>query len=299
MLLIFLGVLAVFFLLAALFIAVYIIYPRPRLNATQSILKDAAQGVLRPAALDALPWQSLRVASPNGYGIACSYAVHPHARGTVIFSHGIRQTRYIMAKYALLFYARGFNVLLYDMRFHGESGGRNTTDGYYEKKDLKSLVDWVVQKNGAGHVIGTMGQSLGAATVLQHLAIDDRVDFAIADCPYRDLRILLAEMHLGELYFPAFPTLVLSSCFAWVLARFRFGQVSPLHEIARVETPVLFIHGDADDFVPPAHSLEMYRAKPGVKDIYLAAGAGHALAYNADPARYAARIDAFLARLKL
>ncbi|MGQ0453143.1 alpha/beta hydrolase, partial [Bacillus sp. SS-TM] len=87
-------------------------------------------------------------------------------------------------KYANLFLKRGYNVLIYDHRRHGKTGGKTTSYGYYEKHDLKSVVDWLKNRFGTNITLGIHGESMGAATLLQYAGlVEDGADFYIADCP--------------------------------------------------------------------------------------------------------------------
>jgi fermentation-respiration switch protein FrsA (DUF1100 family) len=74
-----------------------------------------------------------------------------------------------------------------------------------------------------------------------------------------------------------------------------FGQISPIRDIATLSTPILFMHGAEDDYIPPHMSQELYAAKQvGPKDIYLAPGAAHAEALWSDREAYEQKLGAFL-----
>ena len=62
---------------------------------------------------------------------------------------------------------------------------------------------------------------------------------------------------------------------------------------------MLFIHGDADDFVPFSHLQKNYDAKKhGYKEMWVAEGAVHANAYAKHPKEYTEHVRAFLAKAK-
>jgi fermentation-respiration switch protein FrsA (DUF1100 family) len=66
-----------------------------------------------------------------------------------------------------------------------------------------------------------------------------------------------------------------------------------------IENPVLFIHGDSDDFVPTAHVYKNFEAKTkGYKEMWLAPGSAHAMAYKDHPAEYTEHVRSFLAKVK-
>jgi len=191
-----------------------------------------------------------------------------------ILCHGFCQSKYRSLTYAEIFLRLGFIVIIYDHRNHGLSGKAYTTMGYYEKFDLKKLVDWCYDTYGPDCQIVTHGESMGAATVLLHLGIDNRVVCTIADCAYSDLKELLIHQFKYYYHMPKF-LIPLESLVTYLRAGFRFADVSPISVVSRTEKPVLFIHGKKDNYVPTEMSKKMYACKKNNKALYLVANAGH------------------------
>jgi uncharacterized protein len=246
---------------------------------------------------DIMTWkrEEIHIRSPYGYDLFGYFYPLEGSTQTVILTHGITVSLYASMKYMPIFRNRGFNVLIYDNRFHGRSGGEACTFGFYEKHDLKAVVDWVINRFGPDAVIGTHGESLGAAIALQHAAIDPRIAFAIPDCPFSDLDQLFRFRLRAEYHLPPFPLLPLSGWFTRLLLGFNYRDASPIQHICSVETPILFIHGDQDSYIPTSMSLDMYaQKKRGIRAIYLAKGAKHAEALIIDRSEYHRQVDQFL-----
>lgn len=77
-------------------------------------------------------------------------------------------------------------------------------------------------------------------------------------------------------------------------AGFWYGQVSPISVVERVDTPILFIHGKRDRYVPTEMSRNMYKTKKNHKAIYLVAGATHAQSCVVNKKGYENIIKAFI-----
>jgi len=291
----------VIILLLVAFIGFYfatkIVYPKTY-KVDASYQNQVEEGKLVEEEYNALPKQELSIPSPYGYNLYGIYIPVEGSHKTVIIAHGITVTLYCSVKYLNLFRKRGFNVLLYEHRNHGRSGKKNTTYGFYEKHDLKAVVDFAMQKSGPGSVVGTMGESLGASIALQHCAIDPRISFVVADCPYSDLTDLLKyHVHL-DYHLPPFPMLYVADFFCWLLTGMTFSKVSPIRDITPVETPIFWIHGQDDTYIPPRMSVDMYHAKKnGIKKLFLAPLAGHADAFWNNQVEYDHQIGDFLAEI--
>jgi fermentation-respiration switch protein FrsA (DUF1100 family) len=210
-----------------------------------------------------------------------------------ILCHGFSQGKYKSLIYAEIFLKLGFRVLIYDHRNHGLSGKAFTSMGYYEKYDLKKLVDWCYETYGPVCRIVTHGESMGAATALLHLGIDERVVCTIADCAYSDLKELLKHQ-IKYYYHMPIVLIPLESLITYLRAGFWYSGVSPIHVIRRVDTPVLFIHGKRDQYVPTEMSWKMYKCKKDKKAIYLVAGAAHAQSCVTNKKGYEKMVERFI-----
>lgn len=279
----------------AYYLSNQLLYPQVS-SRPEKYRREVEAGRFDPRIFETWEREEVRIISPHGYELFGLYFPIPAAQRTVIIVHGITGNVFGSVKYMEPFRKRGFNVLLYDHRFHGQSGGPFSSYGFYEKEDLRAWVDWVYERCGTECIVGTHGESLGAATALQHAAIDPRPDFVVADCGFSTLEEELRVRIREDYHLPPFPILPVANLFIRLRAGFTLKQVSPLQAVAHIESPVLFIHGKADNYVPTRMSIDLYNAKPGAKALYLVPGAPHARAQATDPEAYDRELGAFLER---
>jgi len=287
---------------------------RPKKLSCDRIYRmELRRGNFDEAAYKGSKRQELMISSDYGYSLSCEIiepetnyiyykksneqteneAVNETFIPVAILCHGFSQGKYRSLIYAEIFLKLGFRVIIYDHRNHGLSGKAFTSMGYYEKYDLKKLVDWSYDTYGPNCKIVTHGVSMGAATALLHLGIDKRVVCTIADCSYSDLKELLKHQvkyyyHMPRLLIP------LESFITQIRAGFWYGDVSPISVIKRVDTPVLFIHGKRDKYVPTEMTRKMYKSKRNNKALYLVARAAHAQSCETNKEGYEKRVRAFV-----
>src|SRR6185436_14421434 len=109
-------------------------------------------------------------------------------RGTIVYLHGVADNHSSAAGVIRRFLPRGFLVIAYDSRAHGDSDGAACTYGFYEKADLRRVIDALPP--GPVALIGT---SLGAAVAVQAAAGDSRVTTVVAAETFSDLRTVATE----------------------------------------------------------------------------------------------------------
>jgi alpha-beta hydrolase superfamily lysophospholipase len=104
-------------------------------------------------------------------------------KGTVIFAHGPQMNKTGMAYIAGRLLPRGYNVLVPDLRAHGESDGTYLSFGYKETLDVLAAIRWVRQQ-GHSEPIALLGYSSGAVAVLRAAAESRDVSAVIADSAF-------------------------------------------------------------------------------------------------------------------
>ncbi|QED48520.1 alpha/beta hydrolase [Cytobacillus dafuensis] len=257
--------------------------------------REKEAGRLDPIEYESLPKKEVLVHSPFGYDLKMVIIEPYETNRYIIIAHGVTENKMNSIKYMNLFLKRGFNAVIYDHRRHGESGGKTTSFGHYEKFDLKTIVDWLKEEKGANILLGIHGESMGAATMLLYAGmLEDGADFYIADCPFSDFKELLAYQLKSEMKLPPKLILPVADLFLRMRQKYSIKNVSPISFIENIQKPILFIHSKKDDFILPSMSQDLYERKIGPKKIYLATNGVHAQSLNENPNDYEKSIDEFL-----
>ncbi|PLR66579.1 MULTISPECIES: alpha/beta hydrolase [Bacillaceae] len=236
--------------------------------------------------------------SIHGYQIHGMWFPVSESKKAIIIAHGITWSLFGSFKYVEMFQKKGFHVLLCDHRFHGLSGGDHTSFGYFESDDLRAWVDCLHDKLGEDAFVGILGESLGAASALQYIKKDPRVSFCIADCAFSDLTELLKTRLKLDFKINFYPLIAWTSIVTKLRYGWGFEEIKPVKDLEHTQTPILFIHGKEDRFIPMKMTLDMYKLKKGLKQLYLVPKAGHAQAFLTDPIGYEKRVLEFLSSIE-
>ncbi len=235
------------------------------------------------------------ITNRDGLILRARYRVHASETHRWIISiHGYKDSHHFMLPYGAVFYRKGYHVLLPDNRAHGVSEGKYIGMGWLDKEDIAEWIDWIIRRDSQAQII-LHGISMGGATVMMTAGKNlDHVVGYIEDCGYTSVWDIFACVMKRDYHLPAFP--ILHACRA--ISRRRLGydyvKASALTQLADCDKPMLFIHGEKDDFVPTDMGYEVYKAFPGTKELYIAKDAGHANAMDYDPRTYFATIFAFI-----
>ncbi len=213
----------------------------------------------------------------------------------VITVHGYTSEGINMSSYAKKYYDNGYNILIPDLRSHGLSEGNYIGMGWDDRLDIISWINYILDENPNAEIV-LHGISMGAATVLMTSGeeIPSNVKAIIADCGYTSVWDEFAYQ-LDDLFsLPEFPILNVSSIVAKIRAGYFLGEASSIEQVKKSKTPILYIHGDQDDFVPYYMMEELYNATNSEKEMLTIEGAEHAKASEVDPETYWTTINNFI-----
>jgi len=181
----------------------------------------------------------------------------------------------------------GRSALLVDQRASGRSDGKVITFGILEHRDCLSWLEYMEKRFGPAQKIILTGISMGASTVMLAAGkpLPPNVVGVLADCGFTSakeiIQIVIKEMKLPPKL--VYPFVKLG---ARLFGGFDLEEDSSVEAMKRCTVPVIFFHGESDDFVPCQMSRENFAACAAKKQLVTIPGAGHGLAYAVGPKEY-------------
>jgi len=229
----------------------------------------------------------------NGYRLFVEFLKNPRPTTKyIIITHGHTDNRFGSLKYVPMYLELGFNCVIYDLRAHGVNDETNTTYGILEAKDLDLLIKDTRKRYPDITQLGLHGESLGSATTVTCMKYRPQVDFAVADCGFADLRnVLVQSVKLIHL-----PKFFVNIADVGIRIRYHYSidEMRPIDALKDNEIPILFIHGEADNFILPSNSKRMAEATKGYSECHMIPKAEHAGSILMNPACYKKYVSDFL-----
>ncbi len=241
--------------------------------------------------------EKVEIVSYDGLRLRALYLEHPETRGTIILMHGYRMDGY--TDFTCIYkhyYDLGFSLLNVFQRAHAESEGEYITFGIKERFDCRDWALYIADRFGPEHRIVLDGLSMGAATVLMAtgLKLPENVKGIIADCGFSSPWDQLVHLMKTKYHLPVHPLLDLADIFAKLLGGFSLKEYSTFEAMKANTLPILFLHGEDDEFVPTHFSVRAFEACKAPKRLVTVPGAAHGVSYLVDPETCDRELDIFL-----
>lgn len=191
---------------------------------------------------------------------------------------------------------RGFAMLLPDARAHGKSEGEYIGFGCLDRQDALGWISWAISELGEEVEILLHGTSMGAATLLMlsGLSLPAQVKGIVADCGFTSPKEVFTHVLHSMYHLPAFPLIPGADLVNRRLAGYGMDECNAKREVEKATVPILFIHGDADTFVPCSMCEEIYEHCASPKSKLIVAGATHAESYYKDMENYEKKLTEFI-----
>ena len=231
-----------------------------------------------------IEFQPLDLITEDGVRLSAWYT--PPRKGAVILlAHGYGDNRpeWVHAMLA----KKGYGVLSWDARAHGESEGEISTVGYLEVLDVKAALDFVLAQPDVNHV-GAWGGSMGGATLIRATAQFPEIEALFVDSSFASLN---DEFN----YLVPYPVInPLAKFLAEWQTGFSIKDLNLVEDIARISPrPVYIVHSNGDTVAPPNSGQELFNAANEPRYLWLDENAAHLAIYLDNPRRYQRRLIGF------
>ena len=259
---------------------------------------DIEKGV---KAFHAADKEDVYITSRDGLKLHGYLIPRENARGTFILIHGWRsRAAYDFSVIWDQYHGMGYNILAIEQRTIGQSEGNYICFGVKEQYDLIDWAHYVGTRFGEQSPIIFSGISMGSSTVMFALGNDElpkNVVGAIADCGFTSAWDEFCYLLRTQYHLPKFPFLYIAEIYARIFCGISFRKYNSTNTLKNAKIPVLFIHGEADDFVPPEHTQKNYAACASRRELFTVKDAGHGLSYLVDRENADKKLTEFISSL--
>jgi pimeloyl-ACP methyl ester carboxylesterase len=242
-----------------------------------------------------LGYEDVSFSSEDGAHLKGWYMGEGYRGVSIACAHGLFRSRHEVLERAVFLAKAGYNVLVFDLRRHGESIGERVTLGFKERLDAKAALCLLLEKAPGDRVV-LLGVSMGAVAALLAAAESEKVTAVVADSSYLSLEHSVTH-HLDLIWgLPRFPLGDELLFFIERLGDFRREDLNVEQTVDRMgDKPILFIAGGNDRRMPPDIQQRLYRASKSSQSRFVVVdGASHGAAYRTNPERYQHELVNFL-----
>lgn len=244
------------------------------------------------------PAEKVTFYSPDGIRLAGVF-IPGTLKATIILLHGFSRSKEQLLPHASFLHRAGFNILMFDFRGSGESGGSYITFGQKEQRDLQGALRYLKTRPDIdSHRIGVFGFSMGGAVALLGALAVPQIRAVVVDSTFAQMTKVIQKNFRDYLpLVPFFPFGYLALIYIRIRTGVYFPHIRPGRTIAQLgDCPVFIIHGSNDEKIPFSQAQELDRAAGGRAELWSVPDANHHGTYESTGAEYEHRITSFFSK---
>lgn len=252
---------------------------------------------INPAVFN-LNYENVKFPTRDGLEIF-GWFIHPRtvykSDKTIIICHGWGANKSDILPSMLFLLKKGFNLLYFDFRNHGKSGGNVSSLGKLEGLDLAAAVEYIKkEKPELSKKIGVYGISMGASVAILTSAQDERISAIVVDSPFSSFNYIVVRYAKLFYKIPKYPLTPITFLFAKMRLGFNPDDFSAVRYVEKISPrPVFFIHGANDERIPAAEGKKLYDMAGEPKELWEVPGADHMESHGKNPIEYERRVGEF------
>ena len=235
--------------------------------------------------------------APDGLRLHAYYvAASTPTPKTAVIVHGYTDNAVRMMMIGYMYNRNlGYNILLPDLRYSGLSEGEAFQMGWLDRKDVMQWLDVANQIYGDSTQMVVHGISMGAATTMMVSgeSLPEYVKCFVEDCGYTSVWAQFSKELKEDFGLPEFPLMYTTNWLCDLVYGWNFAEASAIRQVEKCKLPMLFIHGEKDDYVPTFMVYQLYEAKPQPKEIWTVPNADHATSYKLNKETYTEKVKQF------
>jgi len=244
---------------------------------------------------------------PSNFGLPCEEIIfktsddisikgwsihHSTTKGTIIVCHGWGSDKADCLDIAKFLWNAGYNVLMFDFRGHGESEGKYSSLGYYERRDLIAAIEYLKQRGETK--IGAIGFSMGGTVALMVAAEIPELAAVVAESPYVSFTDVVTSFAKIQWKAPKHPFIPIAVWTAGLRLGFSPREVNLSKFVNKISPkPLFIICSNKDEEVPPYHAHKIFEHAKEPKEIWEIPKAKHLEAYSVAGEEYERRVINF------
>jgi len=186
----------------------------------------------------------------------------------------------------------GYNILLFDLRGRGDSGGTAHSLSN-ENKDIGGAIDYLESKGYPANKIGLIGFCSGAANACI-FASQNKIGGLVLDACFPSVESMVynqaANHGIPRLLVDAFLPVVRIAAEVF----YDYKEINPIDVVGKIQCPIFFIHEQDDDLVSTTDDVALDKASGNPTDVLWEVDATpHVQTYRNYPVEYVTKVSEF------